>query len=196
MYYANASATTASSGDNTFEFFDDFNGGVLDLIKWREDTSNFTVSGGILSNTINGVELFSNIVITTSINSYAMRTRSLISSNDNQIGLAHYIDYSPRAEIIQWTGGGAKFLGTTGWSEAGKYSLGAYHVFDILLIPNATCVYRVDGVVSETQNYSSPGDMSIVASAGAIGTITSDWVLIRKYTATEPTPSFGAEQSI
>ncbi|MFA5368870.1 MAG: DUF2341 domain-containing protein [Candidatus Paceibacterota bacterium] len=195
MYYKNTGATTTANGDNTFEFFDDFNGGSLDLTKWREDTSNFTVSGGILSNTTNGVELWSNAVITTSTNSYAMRTRSLISSNDNQIGLAHYVDYSPRAEIIQWTSSGAKFLGTTGWSAAGKYSLGAYHVFDILLIPNSTCVYKVDGTVSETQNYSSPGDMSIVASVGASGTTTSDWVLLRKYQSVEPTPSFGAEQS-
>jgi hypothetical protein len=36
FYYGNQNATSESSGENTFEFFDDFEGGAtLDLNKWK-----------------------------------------------------------------------------------------------------------------------------------------------------------------
>jgi hypothetical protein len=41
MYYGNSVATTASNGNNTFDFFDDFNDGILDSAKWtKTDTGN------------------------------------------------------------------------------------------------------------------------------------------------------------
>jgi len=51
MYYGNPSATSESNGDNTFVFFDDFEGSELDTNKWSE-TYNYpvwTVSNSILS---------------------------------------------------------------------------------------------------------------------------------------------------
>ena len=64
MYYANASATTASNGDNTFEFFDDFLGSSLDTNKWTfymcspvVNESVLTLTNGYLytKNTITGI---------------------------------------------------------------------------------------------------------------------------------------------
>jgi len=51
MYYANASATTASNGDNTFEFFDHFLGTTLDTNKWSffEMQGTVNVSNSILT---------------------------------------------------------------------------------------------------------------------------------------------------
>ncbi|MCK4613178.1 MAG: DUF2341 domain-containing protein, partial [Thermoplasmata archaeon] len=40
MYYGNPSASSASDGDATFEFFDDFEGISLDSNKWTEDAVN------------------------------------------------------------------------------------------------------------------------------------------------------------
>jgi prepilin-type N-terminal cleavage/methylation domain-containing protein len=48
MYYANASATTASNGDNTFEFFDDFEGTL----------SNWTITG--TATTLEGIITITN----------------------------------------------------------------------------------------------------------------------------------------
>ena len=42
MYYANASATTASNGDNTFVFFDDFENG--NLSKWSQYNPSYPAS--------------------------------------------------------------------------------------------------------------------------------------------------------
>lgn len=59
MYYGNASATSASSGDDTFEFFDDFPGTSLDATKWTGLTGNgsgsYSIEGGILTLTNSGI---------------------------------------------------------------------------------------------------------------------------------------------
>jgi len=51
MYYGNSSAVTTSNGENTFLFFDDFNDGVIDTVKWTEiDTpDDISESGGTLN---------------------------------------------------------------------------------------------------------------------------------------------------
>ena len=50
MFYGNPAAVAQSSGDNTFEFFDDFEGSTLDLAKWElRGTPIINLSGGILN---------------------------------------------------------------------------------------------------------------------------------------------------
>ena len=50
MFYGNPAAVAQSSGDNTFEFFDDFEGSALDLAKWEvRGTPNLSLSGGMLN---------------------------------------------------------------------------------------------------------------------------------------------------
>ncbi len=46
-YYGNAAATSQSSGENTFQFFDDFSDGTFDSSKWRGDTGLWYISGGV-----------------------------------------------------------------------------------------------------------------------------------------------------
>ncbi|MCX6354555.1 MAG: DUF2341 domain-containing protein, partial [Candidatus Aureabacteria bacterium] len=55
MYYGNPSASSTSSGTNTFEFFDDFNDASLDTNKWQTYLAgggNATESGGYLNITV------------------------------------------------------------------------------------------------------------------------------------------------
>jgi hypothetical protein len=49
MYYGNPSATSASNGEGTFEFFDDFGGTGIDQTKWHINYGTPVVSDGILS---------------------------------------------------------------------------------------------------------------------------------------------------
>ena len=53
MYYGNSGASTASSGVNTFPFFDDFSGGSIDGSKWTEvdPRSKISQTGGKLMQT-------------------------------------------------------------------------------------------------------------------------------------------------
>ncbi|MEW5761257.1 MAG: DUF2341 domain-containing protein, partial [Candidatus Thermoplasmatota archaeon] len=49
MNYGNAGATDISSGNNTFGFFDDFDGASLDTSKWPTYTGLIFVGGGVLN---------------------------------------------------------------------------------------------------------------------------------------------------
>jgi hypothetical protein len=46
MYYGNANASSASNGDDTFAFFDDFNGSVIDTAKWAELDAKGAIAQG------------------------------------------------------------------------------------------------------------------------------------------------------
>jgi hypothetical protein len=52
MYYGNPSASSTSNGDNTFIFFDDFDGLAIDETKWTiTNATGWSVSGGELKGT-------------------------------------------------------------------------------------------------------------------------------------------------
>src|SRR5262249_48036111 len=50
LYYGNAAATTASNGSSTFNFFDDFESGVIDSGKWTPSGGAWTVVDDIQPN--------------------------------------------------------------------------------------------------------------------------------------------------
>lgn len=49
VYYAKSGAASASDGDNTFLFFDDFSDASIDTSKWEYDTGDTSITGGILT---------------------------------------------------------------------------------------------------------------------------------------------------
>jgi len=52
LHYGNPSASSASNGDNTFVFFDDFSGSVVDTNKWTVvDATGISVADGVLNAT-------------------------------------------------------------------------------------------------------------------------------------------------
>jgi len=88
LYYGNPSASSVSSGEQTFEFFDDFEGTTLDDTKWIEDAVNN---------------------ITHSINNYFRFEDATKSSNAYWIydgtdtGSQHHAKWSPISDFaIEW----------------------------------------------------------------------------------------------
>jgi len=64
MYYGNPSASSASSGTNTFIFFDNFPGTSLDGAKWTATSSaNVTVNNGVR---INAGDIYTNSTVSSS----------------------------------------------------------------------------------------------------------------------------------
>ncbi len=85
IYYGNPGATnTRVNGSLIFEFFDDFQGDLVDTDKWTGDTSNFTVSGGMLNLTSNSYRLNS---ATSFTGDYRVLTRTdtaSVATNGNE----------------------------------------------------------------------------------------------------------------
>ena len=104
LFYGNASASSASNGDNTFMFFDDFSGSSVDTNKWTVvDATGISVSGGVLNATSTTGWLQSNSafskaqqpVIETKIQHVTMPTNGYnplstwLSTSDTFGGLIH-----------------------------------------------------------------------------------------------------------
>jgi len=75
LYYGNNSAPSAQSGDNTFEFFDDFNDGILDTNKWQALTT------GNLDATLYWAETGGNLQINTSPNYSTITSKNFTIQN-------------------------------------------------------------------------------------------------------------------
>ncbi|MCK4891470.1 MAG: DUF2341 domain-containing protein, partial [Candidatus Pacebacteria bacterium] len=61
MLYGNDAVSTTSSGDDTFNFFDDFPGSSIDTSKWEGDTGIVSVSSSVL--TVSGINEDVNSII-------------------------------------------------------------------------------------------------------------------------------------
>jgi len=212
MYYANASATTASNGDNTFEFFDHFDSASIDTNKWNK-TGYGTVT-----------QASSILTFTPSSSGWGSFTSLIVSSKNNGLILETYIkstyigNSKPSALTFSATGGGkvlrAAFSNTESDKGArydilngGVWYFGTYNELNTsfantwirltLKRPGNASWYinNTNNVVKTSAYFIDDCYADISVYGNTSGTIAVDWVLSRKYTATEPTSSFGAEQN-
>ncbi|MFA5009383.1 MAG: DUF2341 domain-containing protein [Candidatus Paceibacterota bacterium] len=201
MYYANASATTASNGDNTFLLFDDFLGTTLDTNKWTVVSGAPTVGGSLMtirsgySDLINSKSNFTN--------SYALRMYGAIkASNGGTLasGFASSGSYTFGAAILCQVSPQNKRFINDSWNATANISFDDNnHIFDIIhngtsnikLIIDKTTEYTISSGIVSTEKVVSFG----MSSSGYTGSDVIDWMLVRKYINTEPNSSFGAEQN-
>ncbi|MFA5178282.1 MAG: DUF2341 domain-containing protein, partial [Candidatus Paceibacterota bacterium] len=212
MYYANASATTASNGDNTFVFFDDFLGSSLDTNKWSN--SLIPYNGGIgtigVSNsqlTLTQTRAASSGVSMRSVSELASDTYTIRYKCDARLSNGPYAQM--RVVLHDSTtadpGGWGSFFSQDGnavvfnslftaetyitstpaiWEQQGRVT---------------NPILKKDGVIKLTYlgTPSAPAGKYIRIWAYYTNTAEKiDWILVRQYVATEPISSFGAEQSI
>jgi hypothetical protein len=206
MYYANASATTASNGDNTFAFFDDFDGATIDTNKWTVVNTAFQ-AGGIVtvgSDTVTQADrIYSNNVF--SVGSYKMRTRFRTNSMslNTHWGLADFPDIGDWAFFRTNVGETNQYnLGVKNDGTEGRLGIGSsfgtnYHVWEVVPDNSSLTSFYVDDVlVGQMTSYRPNAQMSAEITGYDVGSYGySDWILIRKYSSEEPTSSFGAEQN-
>jgi prepilin-type N-terminal cleavage/methylation domain-containing protein len=209
LYYANASATAVSSGDNTFEFFDGFEGSAIDTLKWT-DGSGLTVSNSWAindtgSNGITSIKTF-NIVSQNISVDVKLYTQSLGNS-----GLSHGA-YPLLADGVsngmQWYPESASWdryvnqNGSSSWQPGTERGLtvGRNYRSSWIITPSFQ-KHIVDSNTDFSDTFSGTTGVSThrIAIGGGDATrdMRIDWVLVRKYTSTEPTiSSWGTEESL
>jgi hypothetical protein len=212
MYYANASATTASNGDNTFAFFDDFNDGTINNSKWTTSGPNNSESGGELRQVNTGGDTMSSI-----------QSQSLYGENYSivgrvRLGSASYTQYlfgfsdpeSTGNDITLWNSwqntsyslfayNGNAHAGTAGGASYVVLSSNYRNIYiraEVIRAGSGNSILSVNGSTLTTRSGSYTGNAAVYfyGSYAANDNSYLDWVFVRKY-ASEPTSSFGAEQN-
>ena len=222
VYYGNPSATSASNGDATFDFFDDFIGTSLDTSKWTLGYASYegasvTVSNGLaLIKSISGdfEAIHSNYVIfNTDTKVIEAKTKILstdiephfffLVSSDNadsvRFGLREdYLDTAGNVIIVQFKAYGSYGYGYLYYDVGNEWFIARITKFDI---------GSFEGRVMDL-NYNTLGNSFGAGTSDWenynwwIGVFVRDsygfywdWVRVRKYTNPEPTILLGSEET-
>ncbi len=211
MYYGNPSASSASDGGATFEFFDDFEDG--DISDW----TNAGEGGGEIENSI--VYAGNYAMKMASPRGYVYKSFSSISSDRvfewmaRDAYTSYYSDYGIHANVYDWTNSidiNFKGDGNIGncdgaYTTICTYSADTWYNLKDIIHPSSDThdiyVYNDDG--------SLRGSLTSASTRGTVNsfngfalyvgnngdTIYIDNVFMRKYTSPEPTYSIGMEET-
>jgi len=202
IYYGKSDASTTSNGDDTFLFFDDFEGTELDTNKWTKSGSgSVTVSGGICKVIGGGgtAEEIESITFGESGQGLRWRSRHKYSHFETQC-YEHaklQIDSNNYPAQISSYSGDKRFYsrasGTTSYTTYSSNPL-VYHDWEIRWISGKSVLDVDDGAetVTKTNNIPNPNTAYlryITDKDSSDYIIYIDWVFIAKYV--DPEPSHG-----
>lgn len=222
MYYGNSSATSESDGNNVFLLFDDFSSGTLDSSKWTTAGSTstlYTITGGELvlgpgannwSQAIYSTQAFSRSNLsfemkykwTSSNTSYdAMMMGWKDDGSGASYGNMVYAYYNSgsgscvtNCPVNMYEDGGSRGTGSGSWTENTQYET------RIMMKASGGAYYEqsTDGGNTWTTSYNSSYSTESNLHPGWVlysGKHNFDDVRVRQWMTTEPTSSFGSEQS-
>ncbi len=212
VYYGNPGAEAVSDGEATFILYDDFSGSSLDTSKWTNMLgSGVTVSGGVLTCAAStsasyGVEskntdLGVNISIRAKMYPFHPKSTTLLEGlyarhgpttpYQNALYFSHVVS-SYSGKYLSRNGGSVTTESVTGLGGAGWYILeGRMDSSSIKWSLN-----DANPVTISTNYYPTSSALRIVSYASG-AKISTDWIFVRKYSATEPSvidlPSFNIQ---
>ena len=205
MYYNNPSAIEVSNGEETFDFFDDFDGIGIDESKWHINSGKPSVSDSVLS--LNGncivsekVEAFGYNYIFESfskVSDTGNLPRSLLRSTNDY----NTLDANDRFEFGSWETTDKMLLATVndGIFHSNTNNEKFPTSFEVLGITRSSekieTFRQYDPKITVTKNI--PNDqlyLQLYSWGGETHYI--DWVRVRKYTSLEPTVIIGAEKPL
>ncbi len=207
MYYG-GTETAASSGANTFLWFDDFSTAWNNPVKWTGDTASGSVTGGIL--TFTGANAAHKVILgNVGGADVAMRCKANIGNGDfvavglgespwnvANIDIIDILHSSGSTNHSAWES--YKANTQTIWSNTDA-GFGAYHIYDICRYVSGTDTARgaVDGTATADNTTNVPiVDMYVLIRTYNAITVLCDWILLRKFTLNEPTwSSYGFEEA-
>jgi len=219
MFYGNAGATSESSGDSTFELFDDFDETELNSNKWSLPAGSVSLSNSSI--TISGT---GGRILSSNIFNQPLRVRSKAKYTDTQQYHHGYIAFLTSSDFVWDTDDSGNEI-TTGSGYFIDIDSNAYSFIQALakLVSGNISPTYVDGSVSgdstlyhlwEICNYN--GDIKqnydngieilsltdtdynsgyIVLGRRRADSLVVDWVFVSNYTSPEPTIIVGNTQA-
>lgn len=212
LHYGNGVAVSESNGDATFEFFDHFDGAVLNSNKWDKYPigmdGNYSVGNGelaIWTRTNNFGEAPFYGVIRSKVMfgvGYELVTRARQDATGDYTLIGFYdawhapaIGYSAAAVSMNYDNTIRAFLrnnpSQSDSSAIQSFSTSAYYKLQVKRLADGSCTVVVDGsnsVTLETNKWSGAGYVNIENWTGhPVGAIRVDWIYVKKLAVTEPT---------
>ncbi len=223
-YYGNASASNASSGDNTFIFFDDFEGSALDTSKWTKtspDTGATSVDETIISSSV--------LTLNLKASSWTGASRKITANNAFNLANKEFVAYAksnwggygsgsywrswqlPAVWNVKGFSHGAGETGITisNSNNAGSVSSGRIDTSDAYtdyairsyscgsqfkFKKNGTQIYATSSYVPNTDEYPTFWIWNW-SNNNALTTLNVDYVYLKKFVDTEPAfSSVGMEE--
>jgi len=214
LYYGNPSATSASNGNAVFEFFDDFDDGIIDTNKWQDTvysgTSKVSETGGVLRVYFNGAvqeRFFSkNLTFGPGYAIEVMANETTTGNSFTSVGFYTSANAHDRLFIGDGTSSNDYAYVGAGWSgsytstSTGINTTGSWHKYKILWESYSKAVFFIDSstwtITTNIPQSALPACFRISAdSAYTADTDLYDNFFVRKYVSPESTASIGAEES-
>jgi predicted ribosomally synthesized peptide with SipW-like signal peptide len=201
MYYGNDAVSSASDGDATFAFFDDFPGTTLDASKWQ--------SAGIITVAGSEVHIYCNADgqgIGVVIPDYLFGLGYSVEYRERfgETNVVHLIqgayqlyDAQHHATVFSALADGTGRARTANDSVITETILGlydtSYHRYQITRI-SGEAKYYYEGILLATHTTNvPPDDLRVQFTGDNTADIYLEWVFVRKYADPEPTTSIGTE---
>ena len=194
MYYGNTGAASDWNGVATFLFFDDFESGSLDTLKWDDNQYTPTVQTNVVKSGTYSVEL--------SGTAYTILGTSAISSLTPPLMFEVDIKNSGQARCLRvetstvysigWDGSNANWQTYVGWWQ----SLGIAHSTDWtklgLITPiSGNVQYYIDGVLGSPEKTMTGSLTRMKCYIIATSPLYADNYRVYKYVVNPPTYEFG-----
>ena len=215
LYFGNATASSASNGSSTFEFFDDFNGGVIDATKWTASGGSWAVlsgtqqdgtTGGVAQGTTTGRQILYSSYSGTDyvVDAYGQQSGGRLlglgvrvngANNLYSINLYEDLDSANNLYLYSWVNNATgNATATLGAAATGSVNLNQWNRLTVKVQGTGINVYR-DGVLRIQASNSSLATGGI-ALYGETNTVAR-WnnIVVRKYASMEPAATVGAPSS-
>jgi hypothetical protein len=212
MYYGNSGASAATSGTNTFPFFDNFPTDSLNTDLWSDDSGagcDATISSGILTCKDNNgnwsiVKAKTGFGNTYAIRAYLNSLHYGSQSYHETMGFYNSNNTSQEHIALAYSGSYVAKYGNyidvthNSYSAISGYTANTWAVFDIKRNSTTNVVYMADNANSVTINTNlvSGTLYPLLASGNTNAKIQAKWVLVRQFLGTEPAwGSWGSEEA-
>lgn len=204
IHYGNPDAVPGSNGDDTFDFFDDFDDESIDTAKWQDITGFEEIAGGYLRSTSTTYRIRSQ---STWTGNYILETRHYSEDDANngyQVGgwwASTSNGYNPLLYVSnQWyTRNDGAWNGPTAFTYLDQW----IRVKTVAIGASSYATLTRESGGSDTHNDSNSGLSSEYIALGKRNDNSYsgeayegrwDWLFVRKYAATEPSATIGSEE--
>lgn len=199
MYYGNSEAVSESSGDDVFEFFDDFvSTENWDISSLADTLGTFTINNGIgILTKTGGSSSYCAVSKQSFSNNICIRAKIDFgsNSNDGQFGLTSVDgENQPPYHIFQPNYPTIGVMNARTWVNSGQTTnLGTvsstYHIYELKRNANINRIFLVDDILVATHSSIVDTEIGYISFNRKLQNnvpLYIDWVLVRKYVEVEP----------